>query len=264
MATKRAEFTDKQKAEIFARDRALCSYSGISLWLADHGAAPSSIDWVDHFKAAASGGAATLENGLCASYAYNWARRDGRPSIVLYFHGRPTLEYYNLFGAVRPEVDEHLLRFSRLHPSDWYANRTLFQILKGARGIKATRNDGSKLTRDIPYYAKAAVGFRQAWLQNSSGVASLSRRGLLPKRPQRDQSILLSALDATTITDMGAVIRELAPWCESCNEALSWPAYVRTVDSADECRYFLKDWECLPSRIRRQVQTNLDSLRLTK
>lgn len=56
MRAKRAEFTDQQKAEIYVRDRALCSYSGLSLWLLDDGASDIfNIDWVDHYLPAARG-----------------------------------------------------------------------------------------------------------------------------------------------------------------------------------------------------------------
>ena len=41
MRAKRAEFTDRQKADIFVRDRALCCYTGKSLWLLDYGGGPA-------------------------------------------------------------------------------------------------------------------------------------------------------------------------------------------------------------------------------
>ncbi len=43
MARPRDEFTDRQKAEIFVRDRALCCFSGKSLWALDYGAGPTRL-----------------------------------------------------------------------------------------------------------------------------------------------------------------------------------------------------------------------------
>lgn len=61
MPSKRAEFPERVKAEIFARDRALCSYTGQNLWRLDHGASPGSEVWIDHIHPASRGALALLK-----------------------------------------------------------------------------------------------------------------------------------------------------------------------------------------------------------
>ena len=116
--TPKHNFSETQRAEIFARDRALCGYSGKSLWLADHGAAPYSIDWVDHFSSVARGGTPTLENGVCASWLYNWVKREHKRAVLLFHSGYPTVDFYTYHQTLPESIGDHLRRFTLLHPSD--------------------------------------------------------------------------------------------------------------------------------------------------
>jgi len=59
MAHIRTEFSDRQKAEIFARDRATCCFSGANLWLLDAPLRPGfQMGWVDHIRPSSRGGKA--------------------------------------------------------------------------------------------------------------------------------------------------------------------------------------------------------------
>jgi 5-methylcytosine-specific restriction endonuclease McrA len=61
---------DALRAAVFARDKAICSFSGLSVWYLDHGTAPfSHADWVDHVKPKSRGGKDTLENLVCAYFS---------------------------------------------------------------------------------------------------------------------------------------------------------------------------------------------------
>ena len=87
MAHKRIEFTEAQKALIYARDRATCAFSGLSLWLLDIGIRPNwDMDWVDHILPSASGGNASLDNGICASSTFNAKKRDNTSDNVFFVH----------------------------------------------------------------------------------------------------------------------------------------------------------------------------------
>lgn len=187
------EFTDDQRAEIYARDRAVCAYSGRSLWLADVGAAPHAIDWIDHVRPVARGGGTTTDNGVTCSHLYNYQKRAGSGGVLLFHSGRPTADYFTFFHVVHSGLAEHLRRFEDLPPAYWYFNRALFHVLLGANTKKALRRDGSPLTRGVEYRAKAALRFLEVWASKSVGLPSLARRKLLPRRPGSDQRLLLSA-----------------------------------------------------------------------
>lgn len=264
MASKRQEFSDEQKAEIFVRDRALCGYSGASLWLADAGATPASIDWVDHLAAAAKGGAASIDNGICASYLYNWVKRDHDRSVVLFFAGRPTAQYYTFFGAVRPDVSAHLQRFGSLHSSDWYANRVLFQVHKGAAGRSARRRDGERFTRGVDYYASAALRFLDKWHKRSAEVPSLRTRRLLPVRPSSDQSLLISALEASSAAQMKRIMKEFEPWLVTSWAAMEAVAVVANHGERKRLAAEIASHPHVAPKVKRIAKLNLSLLDLPR
>jgi prevent-host-death family protein len=101
-------FSDKEKAKIYARDRATWCFSGANLWLLD---APLRCgwqsDWVDHVKPRSRGGSAGLKNGVFASHTFNSKKRNNTANtakqqlgqvldtaltapVSITKHGRPT------------------------------------------------------------------------------------------------------------------------------------------------------------------------------
>lgn len=127
MAHKRIEFTENQKSQIYARDRATCAFSGLSLWLLDTGIRPNwDMDWVDHIRPSASGGDASLENGICASSTFNAKKRDNTSDNVFFVQlGNITEEYIKVFGIPPKKLIEQLSRLKNLEPADWFFNRCI-------------------------------------------------------------------------------------------------------------------------------------------
>jgi hypothetical protein len=83
---------DAVRAAVYERDKAICAFSGVSLWLLDYGALPGFPgDWPDHIRPASRGGKDTPENLVCASHFYNEKKRNnGRDNAYLFTNGRPT------------------------------------------------------------------------------------------------------------------------------------------------------------------------------
>lgn len=212
MPSQRKNFTDQQKAEIFVLDRALCSFSGKSLWLLDHGAAPSSVDWVDHIDPAAKGGTADVSNGACSSWLYNWARRDQKNPIYLFNRGKPTEDFFTYFGIVPETTAEHLHRFATLHWSDWYFNRAVFHVLLSAGQLGQRRLDGAPFTRNREYWAKAALRCLEKWSDGASETTSFRKRKLAPRSPWQDQQALLELTSASSVM---AVKKSSLIWCRT-------------------------------------------------
>ncbi len=102
---KRSALTDDMRAKVFIRDRATCAFSGISLWLLDYGAAPGEEDWPDHILPVARKGTNDLDNLVCASAEYNFAKRVNTTSnLFLYRSGLPTSAAYELFARIPEHV----------------------------------------------------------------------------------------------------------------------------------------------------------------
>lgn len=258
--TAKHEFTEGQRAEIFARDRALCSYSGRTLWLPDYGATPYAIDWVDHVVPVARGGKPTLANGVCSSHLYNYVKRAGAGGITLFRAGFPTADFFTFYHRIPEETAEHLRRFSSLHPSDWYFNRALFHVLLGAASKGQKRQDGSAFKRDPDYRANAALRYLGKWRKYADGIASQHSRGLLPRRQSTDQKLLLSATQMETAPQIKRLIRALSPHVNENFDALQ---ILSTITTRSASREFLRAVVSSPfvaARIKLTIRQNIAAL----
>lgn len=185
-------FSDAQRAAIFVRDRAVCSFTGKSLWILDYGASPLwDYDWADHIQPVSRGGKSVLENGACVSSQRNWSRRNnGADNRYLFRAGRPT-EYclYDL-GEIPSLIAFRLRRFAALELSDWYFNRALFSVLIYLQD----RYDGERgYVRDERYWCRAAAKKLSIWRRMIArrDYRSFERRGLVSRSPSPDIALML-------------------------------------------------------------------------
>jgi hypothetical protein len=180
MKAKRKNFTEIQKATIYARDRATCAFSTVNLWILDEGIKSNrQNDWVDHIKPCASGGGSELENGICASEFFN-SKKKANSLDNQYFlkDGALTKCYLSVFGTPPDELMKRLDRLKNLAPLDWYYNRSILGVFVGYdcrcdkefKGIEYKRND--------EYW------FKSAWkrldrYQKKKGPQTITERGLV-------------------------------------------------------------------------------------
>jgi hypothetical protein len=211
MNRKQVEFSLSQKAEIFCRDRATCSFTGANLWILDHGARWEwSEDWVDHEKPVKRGGTSIVNNGVCASWKANQRKSaNGRDRQYWFYHGHPTWHYFYEQGAITKDLSERLMRLSRLQTSDWYFNRAIRQLL---HALDSYRNPGQ--VRDEDYYLKSCLGFLVKWhkvRQSDSDKRSLEKREVLKRPLTHDMRLMLKLRDAINLTDVKRIANELGP-----------------------------------------------------
>jgi hypothetical protein len=88
--TKRDEFSERTKADIFVRDGALCCYTGASLWLLDYGAAQAAPAWFEHIVPASKKGDSSIENGVLANWYFNKSRSNHGEPVFMYRSGLPS------------------------------------------------------------------------------------------------------------------------------------------------------------------------------
>jgi len=93
---KRLEFSDKQKALIYARDKWLCAFSWKILWIFHYWcSALWDSDWVDHIKPAMKWWDNSIENWICASSFYNSKKKDNSNDNKFFFKNwKPTQDFY--------------------------------------------------------------------------------------------------------------------------------------------------------------------------
>lgn len=248
----RTNFTDKQRAEIFLLDRATCSYSGRSLWIADYGIDPSyQIDWADHLVPASRGGKSSVENGAAAAWLYNYLRGSDRQRLLLYHRGLPTPEHTVFNGVLQKDIADRLRKFRKLDISDWFLNRAMWHIWIGVV-FEYDRRQGFKRSRDFHYYARASLNSLTKWrrLMDQSSIASLEQRSLYPTDPEPDQLVVLQVRQATSTSSLIELMKQLFPvYRAAANAMFSLSEAVTLNDIQTELRKIEED-RAMPARIR--------------
>lgn len=210
MAHIRTEFSDKQKAQIFARDRATCCFSGANLWLLDAPLHPGfQMDWVDHIKPSSRGGLAELSNGVCASHTFNSKKRNNSADTdYLFFEGKPSETYFRIFGELSGGSLQRLERLKKLSDFDWYFNRAIANILTGFDWRCQKQRYDIVYKRDDQYWFKAAFNRLSIFLKNEE-VSSYEKRRLLTKASEKSW---LGLAGSKTLGDMQEVAEEIFPF----------------------------------------------------
>ena len=262
MATKRKEFTDKQKAEIFVLDRATCCMSGKCLWLLDYGAAPSFRDWVDHINPSAKGGGAEIDNGACMSWYHNHFKRDNQNlgNHLQFFRGHPTQTFFLLNERVSDEIAANFRRFENLHWSDWFFNRAVSHVLIAAGQGKAKRADGVSFSRGPDYWASSAIKALAIWREGASEIQPMAKRGLVIKPMSEDRKLLLSLMEATNLRQVKAVIKALTPFVLESSEAVCLQGCKLTKENVKPFLKFVRDNPHIVPRVKADIYHNMQRL----
>lgn len=256
----RQEFSDKQKAEIFARDRAVCAFSGKSLWVLDYGVSPTfDIDWVDHIRPAARGGGNSIENGICASSFYNSKKRDNTSDCKFMFReGKPTNHFFYFYEEIPAKIAEHLARFANIEVSDWYFNRALYRFMNGVGSIRSIER-GKAYKRDAQYYAKSTLKILNQWRSLPASLESISQRGLLPLDLTSDQLALLKVAQIDNQDELIGHMHACYPWYSSSCDAMNLIAKAGSPQELASVANEI-DFSKLPARIASIVRVNLEKL----
>ena len=180
MAHKRTNFTEKQKAQIFVRDRATCAFSGLSVWLFDQGIRPNiEIDWADHIVPSARGGTSDLSNGVCASSFFNIKKRDnGSDNKFFFLNGRVTENYVTVYGVAPSYILADLERRKSLVSIDWYVNRTVASTFFAFGWRCKLEFYNKRYVRDDAYYYKSAFKRLNRWIKDKE-TPSIEQRNLI-------------------------------------------------------------------------------------
>ncbi|MBL0932419.1 MAG: HNH endonuclease [Alphaproteobacteria bacterium] len=251
MAIRDSGFSEAQKAEIYRLDRATCSYSGLSLWIADHGIDPAyTIDWADHIKPLAKGGRSTIDNGAAASWYHNRLIGDSARRIYLYRRGAPTSDFRWFHGVAPIEVQTNLSRFALLETADWYMNRALWHLSLAVEHRLDARS-GIRRARDVDYYCAAALRKLEVWRRicDAEGTASIEKRNLAPRKKEPDQLILLSARTMTTTLQLRRMVSDLLEFAAPSRAFLTQLGYAESPIDLDRCRAYAAKHRQIPKRL---------------
>lgn len=243
---KRTEFSNRQKAEIFVRDRATCAFSGKSLWILDYGASPTyDVDWVDHIKPSMRGGTNATENGICASSFFNAKKRDNSSDNQYFFMaGKPTEHFFRVYEEVPEKIAGNLRRFSKLEQGDWYFNRALSYLLFAIEWLTA-KEQGTEYKRGIPYYAGAALRMLRDWrrIAPRSDAETFTERKLVPRNLKDDQAMMLTLAGIESEEEFDKLTHQLYPYYRASEHVIR--EFV-TVEGKEDAERFLKNIKAEP------------------
>ena len=198
---------DRLRAAVYARDKAVCAFSGLSLWVLDEGAVPwAQADWPDHIRPQSRGGLDTVENLVCASHFYNRKKsHNGRDNQYLFRSGRPTEMFYWSHGTLSNEQIAMLRQHAAITESDWYFNRALWNLIVAMDDQWV----GEETTRSTSFWINSAMKRLISWRKVSAGVRSFEDRGLVTNPHEPDIKLML-ALREAEIDRVRAIYRQLA------------------------------------------------------
>lgn len=186
---------DALRAAVFARDKGICSFSGLSVWYLDYGTAPfSHADWVDHVVPKSKNGKDKLDNLVCASFFYNRKKlNNGSDRQYLFKEGRPTETFFWTHGELTSQQAQILSRHKAIEESDWYFNRALFNITVAIGDELAKAN----AVRTREYWLAAAQKRMAVWKKlTCSHPKTFARRGLVRFPHSPDIQLMLSLATA--------------------------------------------------------------------
>jgi hypothetical protein len=204
--------TDRIRAEVFTRDRAICAFSGRPLWNLDTGPTPFwDMDWVDHIRPSSRGGSDELDNLVCSSSFHNSKKANNSADTGYMFRcGLPTDSYFDIHRVVPVGLANDLRRFRELDPSDWYLNRAIANILVYLDGYYF----GGKYKRKKSFWCQSAWGRIKLWQIEAArpGYRSLRSRGLIRYPSDASTLLFLKLTTARSLRDVLRVASDLWPY----------------------------------------------------
>jgi hypothetical protein len=187
---------DKLRAAVFARDKGICAFSGLSLWILDYGTPLWHHDWPDHIRPVTRGGKDTLDNLVCASFFYNAKKRsNGADNVYLFKNGLPTEQYFWLHLELSAEQAEIIRRHARLDEADWYFNRALSSVCIALQ----LEWSGTDAVRNVDYWLRAAWKRLVIWrrMVGDTDASAFVRRGLVRFPEAPDIRLMLELANVT-------------------------------------------------------------------
>jgi hypothetical protein len=200
--------TDKLRAAVFARDKGICAFSGLSLWILDQVMPVWHHDWPDHVRPLSRGGSDYLDNLVCASFAHNYKKRNNSADCsYLFLEGKPTEMFFWTHGELGDEQAEILHRHNCLGEADWYFNRALACV-----GIALQQEwSETRAVRDTRYWLGSALKRLHAWrrLANSTDSGEFIRRRLVrfPDAPDVRLMLQVTAADEDRLASIYDALR---------------------------------------------------------
>ncbi len=215
---KRLEFSDKQKALIFQRDKWLCAFSWKILWVFFYWASIRwDSDWVDHIKPAMKWWDNSIDNWICASSFYNSKKKDNSHDNKFFFRNwKPTNDFFYIEWNFSEDLGIYLKNMKNIHYSDWYFNRVVKNILLAVDILNNPYDIKWNLVkRNEEYWCKAWFKKLEEYrkiIKKDNIESFIFRLNIDKNNLWEDQKILLKIIDCNSIDDLLDITKKLLPF----------------------------------------------------
>lgn len=221
---KRLEFTDKQKAFIFQRDKWLCAFSGKILWVLHYWASHLyDEDWVDHIKPAMKWWDNSTENWICASSFFNSKKKDNSNDNKYLFYAWKTTEYFYIANwSFNKELSDYINNMWEIKVSDWYFNRALSKLIIWVDTLyNPTDLKWNLIKRDLNYWCTASLKKLNEWRKksfNESIDIFKNRLNIDSSKLWEDQKIMLEIINSRNLDEIVKIANKLLPYYKNSIE----------------------------------------------
>lgn len=261
---KRLEFSDKQKALIFQRDRGLCAFSGKILWVLHYWASSLwDIDWVDHIKPAIKWWDNSIENWICASSFYNSKKKDNSyDNKYLFINWLPTDNFYYSYWYISHELSNYIIQFQNIHYSDWYLNRALFSLMCAVENLFNPYTIGwKKSIRDYNYYCKSSVKRLNEWkIENIDIENFIGRLSIDINKLGDDQKLMIDFLNSTNFEDIVDIAYKLLPYYKNSKIYFRELLNIKSIEQLSNFEVKILNEKYLSLRDKEILKTTIDDL----
>ena len=265
---KRLEFTDKQKALIYERDKWLCAFSWKILWILHYW---SSIlwdsDWVDHIKPAMKWWDNSIENWICASSFYNSKKKDnGHDNKFFFINWKPTEDFYFVDWKFTKELWIYLRNMNRLHYSDWYFNRILKNIMISVNILNNPYDlKWNLVKRTEIYWCKAWLKKLKEWkkiIKKENIEDFLIRLNIDSKELWEDQKIMLEIINSEETEDLLEISKKLLPFYKNSVYFFWKIKNIKNLLELEEIEKLIKDEKFIWLQDKKILLKSLNNLKI--
>lgn len=221
---KRLEFTDKQKALIFERDKWLCAFSWKILWVLHYWASSLwDIDWIDHIVPAAKWWDNSIDNWICASSFYNSKKKDNSyDNKYLFFRWLPTKYFFTSHWFFSEELSNYIIQYKNIHYSDWFLNRAIYTLMLTVENLYDPYNTNwTTAVRDYIFYANSTFKKIKIWKKEakSSWISNYQDRLWIDvNKLWEDKKLMLDILNSETVEDIISIAKKLLPYYKNSSK----------------------------------------------
>ena len=267
---KRLEFSDKQKAFIYERDKWLCAFSWKILWVFNYWASVLwDSDWVDHIKPAMKWWDNSIENWICASSFYNSKKKNNSHDNKFFFiNWKPTEDFYFVDWHFTEELWNYLSNMKNIHYSDWYINRVFKNILIAVHILyNPYDTKWNLIKRTEEYWCKAGLKKLEEWrkiVKKDNIEDFITRLNIDKINLWDDQKIMLEIVNSESVENLLYISKKLLKYYKNSFSFFEKIEKIHNYEQLEELYKKIKNEKFIWLQDKKVLLKSLKNLKMIK